>query len=121
MEVSMQKYVFYLVLGLVGVLVTNICEANDAKIISPNIIQLAEGSGVWEGTKNVASDTWKGTKEVTSDVWDGAKKVTSDVWDGTKNVASDIKDGVTGNDSEDTKHNTRDNKEQHIDNVESKD
>lgn len=51
--------------------------------------------GIWDSTKNVASDTWSGTKEVTSDVWDGTKKVTSDVWDGTKKVATDVKDGLT--------------------------
>ena len=114
----MKKYVFYLVLGLVGTTIASICEANDAKVILPNIIQLAEGNGVWEGTKNVASDTWKGTKEVTSDVWDGAKKVTGDVWDGTKNVASDVKDGVTGNEHNNTKHKAHHYKKHHVDNTE---
>jgi hypothetical protein len=117
----MKKYVFYLVLGLAGLPMINICEANDAKIISPNIIQLAEGNGVWEGTKNVASDTWKGTKEVTSDVWDGAKKVTSDVWDGTKNVASDVKDGVTGDDADDNMHDAHHDRNHHINNTEHED
>jgi len=51
--------------------------------------------GVWDKTKNVASDVWDGTKEVSSDVWDGTKEVTSDVWNGTKQVGSDIKKGLT--------------------------
>ncbi len=54
--------------------------------------------GMWDKTKDVASDVWDGTKEVSSDVWDGTKKVTSDVWNGTKEVGSDIKDGLTGDD-----------------------
>lgn len=113
----MNKHIFYLVLGLTCVSLVNICKANEAKIISPNIIKLAERQGVWEGTKNVASDTWEGAKEVTSDVWDGAKKATKDAWEGTKNVASDVKDGVTGNDSTDNIHDTHHDKKHHIDNT----
>ena len=68
----MKKHLIYLVCGLISLSATNNCYAQ-------NSAQMAENDGVWESTKDIASDTWDGTKEVTGDVWDGTKKVTSDV------------------------------------------
>lgn len=75
--------------------------------------KLAENTkpGIWDKTKDVASDVWDGTKEVSSDVWDGTKKVSADVWDGTKQVGADIKDGFTDDESkEDSAAHKKQNK-----------
>ena len=83
----MKKCAFYLLLGIIFSFAVQSA--------------IAEEQGMWDKTKDVASDTWDGAKNVTSDVWDGAKKVTGDVWDGAKNVASDVKDGITSHDTPD--------------------
>ena len=99
----MKKYLIHSICGLIYLTSSGSCFAQDS-------VQTAEGQGMWEstkgvasdtwnGTKEVTSDTWNGTKEVTSDVWNGTKKVTSDIWDGTKKVARDVKDGVAGEDT----------------------
>ncbi len=96
----MQKCLFLTILGLCMVGFTAASEAQSYIIIdaAQKPLQVAEGQGFWDTTKEVAGDTWDGTKEITSDVWDGTKKVTGDIWDGTKNMAKDIKDGVTEDD-----------------------
>lgn len=89
---SIQKMI--VLLGLL------ICAAT-ATYASEAINVGAAEEGIWDKTKDVASDVWDGTTEVGSDVWDGTKQVSSDVWEGTKAVGSDIKAGVS--DEEDIK------------------